>query len=215
MGAEQGYLDINVPAFTLKPLMLKIMAGEFRSRKLLTPEDESVSRPYGSRVKESVFNLLRGWFEGATVIDIFAGVGTMGLECVSRGASKAFLIERDRRVFQLLESNIDLLKCKDRATAVCGDALTMTWMPRAPRPADLIFIDPPYGMMEADTTRDRVLAMAARCRTLMGDRGFMVLRSPLAVNAANFSIPGFSGPEVHSYGNQMHVLLYAPSPVPV
>ena len=68
--------------------MIKIIGGEYRSRKLLTPENESVSRPYGSRVKESLFNLLRGWFEGATVIDLFAGVGTMGLECASRGAAR-------------------------------------------------------------------------------------------------------------------------------
>src|SRR5262245_15938357 len=78
--------------------MLKIIAGEFRSRKLLTPDDGSVSRPYGARVKESIFNLLRGWFEGATVIDLFAGVGTMGLEAVSRGAARVFMVERDRHI---------------------------------------------------------------------------------------------------------------------
>src|SRR5688572_12092346 len=52
-------------------MMLKIIAGEFRSRPLVAPADESISRPYGSRVKESIFNLLRGWFEGATVLDLF------------------------------------------------------------------------------------------------------------------------------------------------
>src|SRR5947207_15753430 len=86
--------------------MLKITAGEFRSRILLSPKDDASSRPYASRVKESVFNLLRGWFEGATVLDLFAGVGTVGLEAVSRGASNVFMMERNGEILRLLQQNI-------------------------------------------------------------------------------------------------------------
>jgi 16S rRNA (guanine(966)-N(2))-methyltransferase RsmD len=191
--------------------MIKIIGGEYRSRQLLAPEDEAVSRPYAARVKESLFNLLRGWFDQTTVIDLFAGVGTMGLEAISRGAKQAFLVERDRRIFELLQSNIRALGCDDRAMAVSADVLSMTWMPRAPRPADLIFVDPPYRLMEDERTRRMVLEMIERCQVLMGDQGFVVLRSPVSVADADFTVPGFHGPEPHSYGNDMHVLLYSPA----
>lgn len=192
--------------------MLKIIGGEYRSRKLLTPEDESISRPYASRVKESLFNLLRGWFDGTTVIDLFAGVGTMGLEAASRGTAKVFMVERDRRIFDLLQANIQSLKCEDRVTAVSGDVLTMSWMARAPRPTDIIFIDPPYQLMEDEKTRSRVLDVIARSRPLMGDKGFVVLRSPIGAKEADFSVEGFVGPEEHAYSKDMHVMLYAPRP---
>ncbi|MCI0362358.1 MAG: 16S rRNA (guanine(966)-N(2))-methyltransferase RsmD [Phycisphaerales bacterium] len=191
--------------------MVKIISGEFRSRRLHTPDDDSISRLYGSRVKESVFNLLRGWFEGATVLDLFAGVGTMGLEAVSRGAANVFLVEKDPRIFRLLEKNIDNLKCGDRATAVLGDAMGPVCLARAPRPADVVFVDPPYAMMEDDRARRHVLEQVALYRELMNDRGFMVLRSPVGQHEAELSISGFAGPEEHKYGKEMNVLLYAPS----
>jgi 16S rRNA (guanine(966)-N(2))-methyltransferase RsmD len=194
------------------PPMLKIIAGEFRSRMLLSPEDAGVSRPYASRAKESVFNLLRGWFEeGARVLDLFAGVGTMGLEAVSRGAAQVVMVERNREIFRLLERNIATLGCADRATAVLGDALSPLALDRAPQPVDIVFIDPPYEMLEEPSTRARVLEQIARLREVMADRGFVVLRSPIGSRDADFTVPGFAGPEEHTYGKGMHVMLYAPS----
>ena len=194
------------------PSMLKIIAGEYRSRQLLSPEDDSTSRPYGSRVKESLFNLLRGWFEGTTVIDLFAGVGTMGLEAVSRGAARVYMVERNRDIHQLLKQNIETLGCGDRAEAVLADALGPFALQKAPRPADMIFVDPPYDLMSQASSRARVIEQVSRCRELMGNVGFLVLRSPVGPSEADLSIHGFLGPEVHKYGNDMFVLLYAPSP---
>lgn len=190
--------------------MLKIIAGEFRSRRLLSPEDARVTRPYAARVKESIFNLLRGWFEGARVLDLFAGVGTVGLEAVSRGAAHVFMVERDREVFRLLQRNIENLGCGDRVTAIQADALSPVTLARITRPIDLVFIDPPYQMMEHEQTRRRVLDQASRCRSLMGDRGFLVLRSPIGADEVDLKIEGFDGPESHKYSADMYVLLYAP-----
>lgn len=192
--------------------MLKILGGEFRSRVLLAPDDESISRPYGSRVKESLFNLLRGWFDDAIVLDLFAGVGTVGLEAVSRGAQQVYLVERNRTIFELLKRNIAMLKCEDRAVAVNADALSATALAGVRRPVSIIFVDPPYDMMTQERQRERVLQQAARCRELMGDKGFLALRSPIGTDRAEFGIAGFDGPESHRYGPDMHVLLYAPRP---
>jgi 16S rRNA (guanine(966)-N(2))-methyltransferase RsmD len=191
--------------------MLKILAGEYRSRRLAAPPDGDVTRPYLARVRESVFSLLRGWFEDASVLDLFAGVGTVGLEAISRGARRVVMVEQNRMIFDLLTKNIETLGCGDRAVAVPGDALGSAGLMRAEPPVDLVFIDPPYAMMKDEATRGRVLAQAARCRSLMGDSGFLVLRSPIGPAAADVAIEGFDGPETHRYGHDQWVLLYAPA----
>lgn len=191
--------------------MLKIISGEFRSRQLATPPDESITRPYSRRVKESVFNLLRGWFEDANVLDLFAGVGSMGLEAVSRGAKQVLMVEQDRSVFKLLEQNIETLNCGDRAIAMMGDALGQTCLLRAPQPVDVAFVDPPYAMMQRPESRQRVIHQVSRLREVMGDRGFVVLRTPIDPVGEEWIIAGFDGPEPHNHGKEMWVLLYAPS----
>ncbi|MGY8757092.1 MAG: RsmD family RNA methyltransferase, partial [Phycisphaerales bacterium] len=86
--------------------MLKILSGQFRSRKLKTPRENDVTRPWTGKARESVMNQLRGHLNGSIVLDLFAGVGTMGLEAVSRGASTVVMVEKDRKIFELLEQNI-------------------------------------------------------------------------------------------------------------
>lgn len=191
--------------------MVKIIAGEFRSRVLVTVPDDETTRPLLGRVKESVFGMLHEWFDGARVLDLFAGVGTAGLEAVSRGAAAVLMVENNPKTYRVLQRNIQRLGCGERAKAMLGDALAQTCLLRAPQPTDLIFIDPPYRMMEDQQSRPRILQQIARCRTIMGDRGFAVLRSPLGPNAVDLSIPGFVGPEDHRYRKDMWVLIYEPA----
>jgi 16S rRNA (guanine966-N2)-methyltransferase len=190
--------------------MLTIIAGEYRSRRLLSPPDERRSRPYLQRIKESVFNQLRGWFDGARVLDLFAGVGTMGLEAVSRGASAVVLVEQDRHIYEILRQNVEALGCGDRAETVRGDALAETALLRAPAPVDIVFLDPPYAMMEDEPSRGRVLAQAARCGSIMAERSFLVLRCPLGPDQIDLGIEGFEGPEAKRHRPDMWVLLYQP-----
>ncbi len=195
--------------------MLKIIAGEFRSRSLLTPPDEEVTRPYTQRVKESVFNLLREWIEGARVLDLFAGVGTVGLEALSRGAEQVVMVELDRQIFELLEQNIASLGCGDRATAVCGDSFGSVALLRAPKPVDLVFVDPPYRMMIDPDQRERVLGLVGECLTVAGEQCVLVLRSPLGPKDVELTIAGLIGPEVHRYSKDMWVLMYGRNPAPI
>ncbi len=194
--------------------MLKILSGEYRSRILLTPEGEDRTRPMTSRVKESVFAMLSGWFKGARVLDLFAGIGTIGLECASRGAAEVVMIERDRDVFRYLEHNINALKCSDRVTALMADALGPTALARSPKPVDLVFMDPPYAIMVEPATRKLVLAQAARSRSLFAPKGFLVLRTPVDLEEDERTLPGFAGPEIHRYKDDMFVYLYMPQPAP-
>ena len=168
-----------------------------------------------ARVKESLFNLLRGWFEGARVLDLFAGVGTMGLEAASRGAEEVVLFERDRAMHAILEANIDELGCGERCRAVCADALGPAALAQAPRPVDVVFMDPPYAIMQQEALKATVLAQAARLPSLMADKSWLILRTPEELGPEERAIEGLQGPEVHPYGEDMFVYLYFRDPTVV
>src|ERR1051326_7140833 len=102
---------------------MRIIAGEFRSRRLHTPPDDSITRPIPDRVKESLFGLMRGHCEGANVFDGFAGTGAIGLEAISRGAARCVFVEKDRDAAAMLRQNIDSLGAAERSELIIGDAL--------------------------------------------------------------------------------------------
>src|SRR5205809_4215568 len=112
--AGPGYRreHIYVKSFTSRihfSAPMRIIAGEFRGRKLLPPEGDA-TRPITDRVKQSLFDILTPHIEGARVYDLFAGTGSMGLECLSRGASYATFFESDRSALERLNKNIATLK---------------------------------------------------------------------------------------------------------
>ncbi len=158
--------------------MLRIIAGEFRRRLLLTPPDAERTRPIPDRVKESLFGLLRGHCEGAAVFDAFAGTGPIGLEAVSRGATRCVMIERDREVFKLLEQNVETLGVADRVELVLGDALGAGALARCPRPVTLVFMDPPYPLVREPVGWGRLKAQFEKLIPLLTEDGFAVLRTP-------------------------------------
>ena len=89
-------------------LSLRIVAGEFGGRRIGVPPGRQV-RPTGERVREAWFSALGDRIRGATVIDLFSGSGALGIEALSRGAATVHFVEQDRRCFEVLRHNIDLL----------------------------------------------------------------------------------------------------------
>nr|WP_123690330.1 16S rRNA (guanine(966)-N(2))-methyltransferase RsmD [Stella humosa] len=127
---------------------MRIVGGRHRGRLLQAPFDDRL-RPTASRAREAAFNiLLHGApaearaLQDAVVLDAFAGTGALGLEALSRGAARATFIEKDRAVLDLLRLNADRLGETARTHIIAGDA---TRPPPAPQPADIVFLDPPYG----------------------------------------------------------------------
>lgn len=157
---------------------MRIIGGEYRRRKLLSPPEGTITRPFPDMVKEAMFNLLRGHFEGETVLDCFAGTGTVGLEAASRGASRVVCIERDRRVAKVLERNIEMLGAEELVEVVAGDALGPTAIHRCPKPVHIVFFDPPYAMVRDLHDWARVRTQLERLITILDDTGYAVLRTP-------------------------------------
>ncbi len=158
--------------------VMRIIAGEFRRRLLETPRDADTTRPIPDRVKESVFMLLRGHCEGASVFDAFAGTGAIGLEAVSRGATRCVMVERDRDVAEILRRNVEALGCADRCEVVCGDALGAGALARCPRPCTLAFMDPPYPLVREGLGFRRVMDQLSKLVECLTPEGFAVLRTP-------------------------------------
>lgn len=126
---------------------MRIISGQWRSRPLVAPLGDT-TRPTADRTRETLFSMLvsrLGSFEGLTVLDLFAGSGALSLEALSRGAAQAFLIERDPDARRAIQANI--AKMGANARLFGHDA---TALPRAQIPADLVFLDPPYGEGQAE-----------------------------------------------------------------
>lgn len=157
---------------------MRIIAGKHRSRKLAGPPEDSTTRPLPDRVRESLFSLLRGHFDDAVVLDGFAGVGSFGLEALSRGAKRVILVERDRKVAEVLHANIAMLKGEEEAEVVVGDALGPACLSRCPTPINIALLDPPYAMVRQQAGWDRVREQMARIIALLADDGYAMVRTP-------------------------------------
>lgn len=121
---------------------MRIIAGKFKGRSLITMKDKSI-RPTTDRVKESIFNLLQGYVEDAKVLDLFAGSGALGIEAISRGASSVVFADRSNDSIETVNTN--LKKVNGKVTVIRKDFLsTIDYLSARKEKFDIIFLDPPY-----------------------------------------------------------------------
>lgn len=125
---------------------MQILAGLYRGRRLLPPPPGSDTRPITGLVKKSLFGMIAPRLPGATVLDLYCGTGTLGLEALSQGAERCFFAERDRRVLARLKQNIHTLVLMDRCVVWGGDVSggLAEWLDRVNLRADVVFVDPPF-----------------------------------------------------------------------
>ncbi len=122
---------------------MRIISGKWRGRRL-APVPGGGVRPTADRVREAWMSILSSRIPEASVVDLFAGSGAMGLEALSRGAAHVTFVEKSRKTIRVLERNIGLLGVDGAATTVVnGDALTHIRRLGSLR-YDLAFADPPY-----------------------------------------------------------------------
>lgn len=157
---------------------MRIISGRHKGKKLVGPPDAKTTRPIPDRVKLSVFNLLRGHFEGAHVVDLFAGTGSIGLEAASRGAARVLMVEKDRGIARVLGRNLESVGSPPSCEVYLGDALGPGVLTRCPRPVNLLFADPPYAMVRDPEGWRRVRGQFMRLIDLLAYDGFAVLRTP-------------------------------------
>ena len=127
-------------------IAMRIIAGAKRGMKLFSPQTD-LSRPILDRVKQSLFDCLTKYNmpAGKTVADLFCGVGSLGLEALSRGAEFVAFFEKDPKTASILKKNIAKAGFEKQSRVIITDAFRMGAAPVAGQPKyDLVFVDPPY-----------------------------------------------------------------------
>jgi 16S rRNA (guanine966-N2)-methyltransferase len=126
------------------PGTIRIIGGRWRSRRLPVLMAEGL-RPTPDRVRETLFNWLAPYVEGARCLDLFAGTGALCLEALSRGAAEVVMVERDGDAAKQIRENVRSLEA-DGAEVIAADALQ--YLAGRPRPFDIVFLDPPFASAE-------------------------------------------------------------------
>jgi 16S rRNA (guanine966-N2)-methyltransferase len=150
---------------------VRVVAGTLRGRRIVAPPG-SATRPTTDKVREAVFNAL-GSLDlviDARVADLYAGSGAIGIEALSRGASRCTFVERHREALRALRENIETLGIGDRSHVITADALIV-----APSvDADVVFADPPYDFADWPRLVDQI-------------------RAPFVVAESGSELPAFDG----------------------
>ena len=122
--------------------MLRIIAGKFKGRLLLTPKVVT-TRPTQGMLREAVFNICQHRIEGSHFLDMYAGSGAMAFEAISRGAEKATLIEKNKLAIQAILENRSLLGVEAQTEVIKTDVRKA--LEQIDEKFDIVYIDPPYG----------------------------------------------------------------------
>lgn len=121
---------------------MRIISGKYKGHPLVSFDADHI-RPTTDRVKESMFNIIQAYVEGARVLDLFSGTGNLGLEALSRGARECVFVEKSKKSIAILEKNIQKLKLTESYKIENKEVLSFMKSYQG-EPFDLIFADPPF-----------------------------------------------------------------------
>lgn len=185
---------------------MRIVAGRWRGRNLKGPEEgRDQPRPTSDRLREAIFNILaHGGYgepappEGRRVLDLFAGTGALGLEALSRGATKALFVDDDAYARSLIRDNVEALQAVGETKIYRRDAVTIG--PCREAPFTLVFADPPY--------RKGLLApalAAAAAGGWLAPEALVVVET--AADEEPLTAPGFARLDERVYGESRLTIL--------
>ena len=172
---------------------IRVIAGRFGGRKIDAPDfSNSRTKPMGERIRNAMFNKVGSEIDGARVLDVFAGTGSVGLEALSRGAAYVTFVERDKIAQKILAKNIALLGVEDKTEIVRTSV--NNWLDTADiENYDIIFADPPY--------HDPQFSTVSKILGLLKPNALMILSSPGRGEGPNLANTGIVVVDNRSYGN--------------
>ncbi len=168
---------------------MRVITGSARGRKLKSPENRDI-RPTTDNVKESLFNILQFDIEGRRVLDLFAGTGQLGIECLSRGAAEATFVDRDKEAVRIVRDN--LKSCGLTAQVWQEDALQ--FLERGQK-YDLVFVDPPYDSGLYEPVLEKINQV-----DILSDGGIIICEARRERELPEMSAPYFKSRE-YRYGS--------------
>lgn len=157
---------------------MRVIAGEFKGRTLKAPSWDGL-RPTSDRLRETLFNLLATRVGDATVLDVCAGTGAIGIEALSRGARMAVFVEHDARAVALIRENVARCGVGERYAIQHASAETALAGSLPGGPFDIVVLDPPYEYPDVGALVERAAALVAPGGVLVLEHAWR--RAPPAV----------------------------------
>ena len=154
---------------------MRIISGHYKGKKILLPKDK-LTRPLKDLTKESIFNIIKHSklldinLENSNILDLFSGVGSFGLECLSRGAAGVTFLESYKEVLTILKKNIDNLKQQGSSSIIEKDIFAENTLKKINNKFDIIFMDPPYKEKKLVNLLDTIIKLK-----LLKDNGIIII----------------------------------------
>lgn len=179
---------------------MRITGGAIRGRRL-TKITGLMIRPTSDMVRSAIFNILGQQLAGLTILDLFAGTGSLGIESLSRGADRAMFVDKSRKAFSIIKTNLEIAGYESVSLVLREE------LPKGLARVqglgcgtfDLVFIDPPYGKGYIRPTIDALLE-----RNLLGQESRVIVESSIEANDPLPScIPGLQLRDTRGYGSTL------------
>ena len=154
---------------------MRIISGDYKGKKIIIPKDK-LTRPLKDLTKESIFNIIKHSklldtkLENSKVLDLFSGVGSFGLECLSRGAANVTFLESYKDVLTVLKKNIDNLKQQHSSSVIEKDIFAENTLKILNNKFDIIFMDPPYKEKKLPNLLNTIIKLK-----LLKDKGIIII----------------------------------------
>lgn len=180
---------------------MRVIAGTARSLPLRAPKGSGV-RPTTDRIKETLFNMLSPFIPGCRFLDLFSGSGAIGIEALSRGASSAVFVEKDREALGVIRENLHFTHLEDRATVLADDAVRTVSGLNGSESFDIIFMDPPY-----NHELERRVLEALSGSSAAGPDTLIVVEASAQTDLSYLPDLGFKTIKDKPYGTNRHVFI--------
>ena len=180
---------------------MRVIAGTRRSMPLKTIPGMS-TRPTQDRTKETLFNVLQNDVPGCVFLDLFSGSGAIGIEALSRGAAKAYLVENNREAAACIKANLEFTRFTEDAVLMETDALTALKRLEGKAEVDIVFMDPPY-----NHDYEKEVLEYLETSGLITDDTIIVIEASNDTKFDYVNELGYSINKVKKYKNNQHVFL--------
>lgn len=180
---------------------MRVIAGKARRLLLRTIPGEE-TRPTTDRIKETLFNIIQGEVPGAAFLDLFAGSGGIGIEALSRGASRAVFVEQSRKAAACIRENLTATRLQEAALVLTADAVRAPLMLEGKGTFDIVFLDPPYG-----SGLERKVLESPSFARIITDRTLIIAEASIGTSFDYLEALGYEAVRRKEYKTNMHVFI--------
>ena len=170
---------------------MRVIAGSAKGTTLKTPEGMR-TRPTTDRVKEALFSILQFDLPGASVLDLFGGTGQLGIEALSRGASRAVFVDEQEAACRLIRENLKKTHLEAQAQVIRGDY--KRYLLSCREKFRILFLDPPYAEVFLENSIKRITEI-----DILQSNGIIATERPLGKELP-WEFPGFTRSKDYKYG---------------